>query len=501
MSPLNLKRRALYAAMSIAVAWPCANVSAYNWPYKNATSNQQKIRHTVGAYRDANRFHNGIDIAPQDTSDQDVYSVEGGINTGSQPDGIRLGNIVYLHITVLPEFDDPANKNKFYPAGTLLGTLADSSGTRHIHFQEGPVLGPYVNPLNSISTFVDSTKPIVDSFKVFRQGPGDIEITNWILYGRIDFRAKGYDKMNPGMDTADNNGKVMPFKLGFKIHSYSSDAYALDKFTSDPTIQFNSAPDNQNVRLIHESVVNADPEYWITNTSVDGAVPANRWWNTKIKTGGDWDGEETGDGKANLESRFADGKYRVEILMGDNRGNVNDLNEGTSKKDFFIDNFRPYLERTEIKKSDGVTKYLHAWKLNPDGTALSKDGPAPNEALGDGTYKIYLRFSEDVVNPTLFIDGPNGPVPFALTPNPAGNQKNFSANLSVGTNSPIQDGLRTMTVNAVDSAGTALLALASAKTTINFSEFSRDNSSGLFPENAGPASVDFIGNFLIFPVV
>jgi len=62
----------------------------------------------------------------------------------------------------------------------------------------------------------------------------------------------------------------------------------------------------------------------------------------------------------------------------------------------------------------------------------------------------------------------------------------------VGNNSPIQDGLRTMTVNAADLAGTSLLALSSAKTIINFSEFTRNNSSGFFPENAGAASVGFV---------
>ena len=52
-----------------------------------------------------------------------------------------------------------------------------------------------------------------------------------------------------------------------------------------------------------------------------------------------------------------------------------------------------------------------------------------------------------------------------------------------------------MTVNAADLAGNNLLLLPTAKTTINSSEITRNNSSGFFPDNAGAASVDFTKNF------
>ena len=58
-----------------------------SWPFKNTTSDQQKIRQTLGAYRDSNRFHNGVDIVPQDLSDQKVYSITTGKSGEIQYDG------------------------------------------------------------------------------------------------------------------------------------------------------------------------------------------------------------------------------------------------------------------------------------------------------------------------------------------------------------------------------------------------------------------------------
>ncbi|MDT8286587.1 MAG: IPT/TIG domain-containing protein [Elusimicrobiales bacterium] len=152
-----------------------------------------------------------------------------------------------------------------------------------------------------------------------------------------------------------------------------------------------------------------------------------------------------------------------------------------------MDNFRPFLERAEIKNSDGITKYLHTWNLN--GTTLEKSVPSPNEALSDGTYTINLRFSEPVMTPTVAINTYEGTLTLASS-DPAGNQKNFSANFTVGNNSP-QEGLRTMTVNAADLAGNALLLLPVTKTTINpVSEITR-NSEGTMQGTPGSASVDF----------
>ena len=146
-------------------------------------------------------------------------------------------------------------------------------------------------------------------------------------------------------------------------------------------------------------------------------------YKPKIKNGGNWDGEEVDDAKINSKSRFSDGKYRVEILMGDNRGNVNNLVEGNSKKDFFIDNFRPYLKKAKIiKKSNDETRYSKEWLF--DETNLTCTGPAINEVLVNGNYTIKFEFSEPVVNPALSI---NAFDTLTLTSvEPIGNQKNFT---------------------------------------------------------------------------
>jgi len=60
---------------SLFVILQVSNLFAYPWPFKQTTTNQQKIRQTVGAYRATNRFHNGIDIVPVDSSDLKVYAI------------------------------------------------------------------------------------------------------------------------------------------------------------------------------------------------------------------------------------------------------------------------------------------------------------------------------------------------------------------------------------------------------------------------------------------
>jgi len=85
-------------------------------------------------------------------------------------------------------------------------------------------------------------------------------------------------------------------------------------------------------------------------------------------------------------------------------------------------------------------------------------------------------------------------LPLCSPPHPAGNQKNFSANLSVGGASGIQDGLRTLTVTATDLSGNQILILNPAKKIINpNSELTRDPASGVIQGTGGDdTSVNFI---------
>ena len=69
---------------------------SYNWPFKenNDFITQQKIRQTLGAYRTIDRFHNGVDIVPNQSSNIDVYTVAPGKVKFIFGNQIRIGNFV-----------------------------------------------------------------------------------------------------------------------------------------------------------------------------------------------------------------------------------------------------------------------------------------------------------------------------------------------------------------------------------------------------------------------
>ncbi|MCG2724751.1 MAG: hypothetical protein L6420_00615, partial [Elusimicrobia bacterium] len=132
---------------------------------------------------------------------------------------------------------------------------------------------------------------------------------------------------------------------------------------------------------------------------------------------------------------------------------------------FIVDAFRPYLKKAEIIRDfDDDTKYSKEWTLN--GTILTYLEPKIEDVLGNYNYTIKFEFSEPVVNPTLSsIDTLSN---FTLSSDePVGNQKNFTAELIVEDNPPIEGDEYIMTVKAADLTGNNLLALNQDQTTIN----------------------------------
>ena len=95
---------------------------------------------------DVPRFHRGIDIEQLG----EVYSIESGtaIVVGNS---VRVGNYYYDHVSVDP---DLLNGNSqvigldqiAHSTPTVIGTIESAPGA-HLHFQEGPTVGPFVNLL------------------------------------------------------------------------------------------------------------------------------------------------------------------------------------------------------------------------------------------------------------------------------------------------------------------------------------------------------------------
>ena len=442
----------------------------------------------------------------------------------------------YIHI--VPEAD--LSNGDSVLAGETLGVI-----TNHLHFEmwykEGSVWYR-VNPLqNDISDWVlgspaDNHDPeinnvilqpiaqpsgIVSGYEI-KQTAGaitdflenSVNVHFWdrpgsegIIYGEGEEKLVVYGSVAPivnardtGVNTADFNSigtgltiqtvryniddEADKYKINFDRVGNSNIAQVDQVFHAT----FNSGDDRLYGNNDFLELRSLDDAYLYPHKKVNNIQSNGVWATMATQTTADlFQVTPTATAKVNSEAKYKDGIHSLAFEVSDAVGNW-DYDE----MDVVVDNFRPFLERAEIKNSTGETKYLHVW--NFDGTTLTKNGPVPNEALGDGTYTINFRFSEPVVSPTLLIDTLGN---LQLTSNdPAGNQKNFSANFSVGNNSPIQDGLRTMTVTAKDLAENFLLLLPTAKTTINPNSELTRSSAGTMQGTAGPASVDFIRNFL-----
>ena len=162
---------------------------------------------------------------------------------------------------------------------------------------------------------------------------------------------------------------------------------------------------------------------------IAGAAGRDRFtywdWNSQANS------SESGLALINSQAKWPDGSYNLGVKTTDVNGHV--VNSGSDSGEninFKIDNFRPYLERVEIIKSNSGTKYTHEWTF--DGSNLNTTSPNSSPVLlEDGDYTIKFQFSEEVLNPTLYVDGTNGAVPL---PNPAPTESpnSFSSNFSVG---------------------------------------------------------------------
>ncbi|MEK9150051.1 MAG: hypothetical protein AAB267_08415 [Candidatus Desantisbacteria bacterium] len=249
---------------------------SYPWPFQ-PTGTPHKVRQTIGSYRIGDRFHNGVDICPNSgLRTESVYAVVSGTATVSGSDKnrqVRIGNQCYLHVAAASGI--VSGVTYCTATTTCIGNIFYVYGTPHVHFIEGPVGGPNNNPLFFLDNFVDTGIITVKNIQFYvddrglylgtKTATGEILVKN-----KVDILADVYDKMSHGV--SDDQGKVMPYKLGFTIRNLDKDIL-YDKFCDIPTIRFNKCPLNTNVRRIHKSNSTANPQIWVSNETLDGATP------------------------------------------------------------------------------------------------------------------------------------------------------------------------------------------------------------------------------------
>ncbi|MDO8632172.1 MAG: IPT/TIG domain-containing protein, partial [Phycisphaerales bacterium] len=185
-------------------------------------------------------------------------------------------------------------------------------------------------------------------------------------------------------------------------------------------------------------------------------------WFTNAKSGAN-DGAgplAAGDlARSEVESKYPEGKYTVGVV-------VDSFNGGSLTREQVVNvrNWRPDTFETKIKAADGVLKKVLRWIWDAAEGVYKKSTPL-DVSMGPGTYTIEVTFSEPMVNPTLSIDT-FGDVPVTSS-EPTDLQKTFSGTFEIGGNSPIQDGLRTVTISAQDLGGDQILQKGPSTESIN----------------------------------
>ncbi len=285
-------------------------LSAYPWPIRPFNT-AHGVSATLGDGRGsatAPRFHRGIDIP--DSAGTDVFSLTSGIARWTRAgDGIRVGNYWYIHLNNM--ILDSSRVTGILDTTTTHPTqIGDISGD-HLHFQIGPSGGPYSNPLSTDGGpvgFSDDGNPIVYSLDFWRSGSdtGTATQVQSPLWGNIDIRAECQDSGTSG----GVNTTTGIYELKWFVHSKSGGM----SYGPIQTLTFDQVqpPNNGDPVLLvydrHNYSASSPFYYWTTNYITGSHSVEDRWWNTKLRFGQQWNGA---DARINKEAKFPDGKYRV----------------------------------------------------------------------------------------------------------------------------------------------------------------------------------------------
>jgi len=389
--------------------------STYPWPLKPFDT-AHGVSGTLGDGRGSvtdSRFHWGIDIPAGPGTN--VFSITSGRAYHTQHhDGIYVGNYWYIHLEniiasgsqVVGILDNPLNPDR----------IGDVAGD-HLHFQIGPSGGPFTNPLSYDGGpvgYTDNGMPIVwgsaTAHWFWRSGSEGqtVQEVQSPLWGKIDIRTYCQDRQTSG----GVNTTSGIYRLEWLVRNRNTGtAYGPYQTTVFPQVQppNNGAPvllvyDRHNYRTVSPFY------YWVTNPIINNQVE-DRYWNTKLRQGEDWNGL---DARINAEAYFPDCNYRVWVMAYDILNNGGDtLNrQGAEDEDIIIDNFKPYVTRVQIEQEDRSVKYQAHWPTTPQSDydlgqlIIDKDDDCKVGKL----LTFLIEFSEDMktdVLPTLQVQFPN----------------------------------------------------------------------------------------------
>lgn len=400
----------------------------YQWPVY-PTNAQGNIAGTVGEYRPI-RFHMGVDITSSSVNASfyhNVYAINSGLVT-VVPSGnnsyLQIGTIQYIHVepagAVLAAYN--AGRNAYVNVGDLIGTMVIQTNI-HLHLQEATTnfiaqhLSPFID--NAAPTF--SSNYITNGVRFYRNSIvrstpvanlpnlllNQTQIINGtqhtILYNKVDIAVHAIEPQTSS-NGASNGGQCSPTRIAWVLRNSNNQDLITNNDFDFTTIPVNDA--NHTGACFHpQSAGLSAPTIQIITSSPNQAT-FDRYFNTGLRanTTDTWPNNNTLDALSNAAAQYPDGTYQL-IINASDVSFANNPQVPTSRtENILLDNFRPYIEKVEVRKnnSTGTLFYEGHWTWDGSGLVFSCQSPVAITSSDIVYVKIYASEPMREVEVTAF---------------------------------------------------------------------------------------------------
>lgn len=275
-------------------------IYGYPWPVKNFNT-QHQISGTLGEMRidPSPHFHAGVDI-PWSQGDS-VFAVDSGIVKLSDK---WVGKFRYVHVDFYVANGETLGPSDF--VGLVNYIIAP-----HVHLQEAPDSSNRTPALNcliagSLTPYVDSTRPYIDSIKFYRQGPGDTLLIG-VLDRKVDVLAVAGDTRTDSTGHSAG-GNVSVYRIGYEVKDTLGNVVK----PYWEKIRFDTIPDPSSISQLNLTYGAGSTashfRSWVSNDPFNTNANLRNWyWNTKQKIGQ----PDSVDAESLEVAKFKDGYYWV----------------------------------------------------------------------------------------------------------------------------------------------------------------------------------------------
>lgn len=407
---------------------------AGDWPVQDAAGNDTGKK--SGIYGDYHYYgggalfqlHEGLDIQASRTASKIICIRTGEISSSIGIIGPSFGLFVKVAGTNPPEYDlylhlknvnSLAPGQRVYGGITEMGEIENHPTIDHLHFSifstdnvfGPPISYPIANPLNSLITDTDTTKPKFDTTDGIKIVPDDGSSSGFVskntVAGAVDIVAHVHDPTGAKYDNGTDSDPGI-WKISYRIWDEKQNNWAIDKKYLLNNAFTWQLPDNKYYNIIYDSTKSRyqPNKFYYIVTNEKGGFNKDGAWKTKVHKD-----DSSKDADFNKDALTPDGKYKVYVYAEDRAGNEEESykfyeNSTTSHEEVLIDNFRPYVKKVKITQG-GKDVYEAEWVL--DGTQLKLTPETPEDRNPEWINKesdvdITIDFSEAVKEVNVKID-------------------------------------------------------------------------------------------------